>query len=136
MEVRQIGSGLQKFVPLPSMAGLVLVVANLKPRKLAGFESNGMVMAASNQDHTIVELLRPAAGSQVGERIFLEGGSGGEEGVVEKLQAVLNPKHKILEKVLPGLKTNEEGEALFNGKRLLTKAGVVKAETLKNANIS
>ena len=93
-------------------------------------------MAASNQDHTIVELLRPAAGSQVGERIFLEGGSGGEEGVVEKLQAVLNPKHKILEKVLPGLKTNEEGEALFNGKRLLTKAGVVKAETLKNANIS
>jgi aminoacyl tRNA synthase complex-interacting multifunctional protein 1 len=118
------------------MSGLVLVVANLKPRKLAGFESNGMVMAASNQDHTAVELLRPTAGSQVGERVYLEGGKEFEGGSLEKLLPVLNPKHKILEKVLPGLKTNEEGEATFNGKKLVTKSGVIKAETLKNSNIS
>jgi len=46
------------------MSGLVLVMANLKPRKLAGFESNGMVVCASNGDHSAVEILRPPAGKQ------------------------------------------------------------------------
>ena len=36
-EVREIGSGLQKNVPMEEMKGLVCVMANLKPRKLAGF---------------------------------------------------------------------------------------------------
>lgn len=35
-EIREIGSGLQKFVDLSEMKGLVLVLANLKPRKLGG----------------------------------------------------------------------------------------------------
>ncbi len=47
-EIREIGSGLQKFVKIEDMSGLVLVVANLEPRKLAGFASNGMVLCASN----------------------------------------------------------------------------------------
>jgi hypothetical protein len=34
--------------------GQVLVAANLKPRKMAGVESNGMVFCASNDEHTIV----------------------------------------------------------------------------------
>ena len=41
------------------MTGLVLVAANLKPKKLGGFMSNGMVMMASNPEHTIIELLKP-----------------------------------------------------------------------------
>ncbi len=40
------------------MNGLVLVLTNLKPRALAGFNSNGMVLCA-NLDHKKVELLRP-----------------------------------------------------------------------------
>lgn len=31
--------------------------------------SNGMVLCASNADHTKVELMRPAADSKVGERV-------------------------------------------------------------------
>ena len=50
---------------IEDMKGLVCVLVNLKPRKLAGFESNGMVVAASNADHTIVELIRPAEGEFV-----------------------------------------------------------------------
>jgi aminoacyl tRNA synthase complex-interacting multifunctional protein 1 len=41
------------------MKGPVLVMVNLKPRPLAGFPSNGMVVCASNADHTQVELLIP-----------------------------------------------------------------------------
>jgi len=48
------------------------VLANLKPRKLAGFNSNGMVLCASSADHTKVELMRPHPDCKVGERITLE----------------------------------------------------------------
>ena len=50
--VREIGSGLQKHVSIDMMSGPVLVMSNLKARKLAGFMSNGMVMANSNEDHS------------------------------------------------------------------------------------
>ena len=58
-EVREIASGVQKEISIENMSGLVLVASNLKPRKLGGFQSNGMVLMASNSDHTIIELLRP-----------------------------------------------------------------------------
>lgn len=50
-----------------------VVFANLKPRKLAHIMSQGMVMMASNADKTEIELIRPPAGSKIGERVFLEG---------------------------------------------------------------
>lgn len=65
-----------------------------------------MVLAASNADHTIVELLAPPpgmlfyfavayiTGSKIGERVFVDGfpGEADEE---------LNPKHKVWEAVQP-----------------------------------
>lgn len=69
-EPRLIGSGLQGKVPLEEMTqGLVVVFANLKPRKLADFISNGMVLCASTEDKSTIELIRPPEGSKVGERI-------------------------------------------------------------------
>jgi len=35
--------------------------------------SEAMVLAASNADHTIVELLSVPAGSKPGDRVFVEG---------------------------------------------------------------
>jgi aminoacyl tRNA synthase complex-interacting multifunctional protein 1 len=70
-EIREIASGLQKFVDLNNMKGKVIVMANLKPRPLAGFNSNGMVVCASNHEHTQVELIIPEG--EIGERIYLEG---------------------------------------------------------------
>lgn len=37
-EIREIGSGLQQFVPISDMSGLVVVLVNLKPRKLGGID--------------------------------------------------------------------------------------------------
>lgn len=91
-EVREIASGLQKFIPLEQMKGKVIVMANLKPRPLAGFLSNGMVVCASNADHTAVELLIPEG--ELGERIFLEGYQ--ELFVQGDIAPVLNPKKKVL----------------------------------------
>lgn len=43
--------------------GLCVVFANLKKKKLAGVESEGMVLCGENDDHTVAELMRPPAGS-------------------------------------------------------------------------
>lgn len=56
------------------MKGLCIVMANLKPRPLKGFVSNGMVMCASHTaDSKVVEILRPPENSKVGERVHIEG---------------------------------------------------------------
>ncbi|MBO4992181.1 MAG: methionine--tRNA ligase subunit beta, partial [Firmicutes bacterium] len=50
-EVRQIISGVaEHFKPEETIGKKVLVVCNLKPRKLRGLESNGMLMFADNGD--------------------------------------------------------------------------------------
>merc|ERR1712194_411793 len=48
---------------------MCVVVANLKPKKLAGFPSNGMVLCASNADHSKVLIVEPPAGAKVGDRV-------------------------------------------------------------------
>jgi tRNA-binding EMAP/Myf-like protein len=48
----------------------VLVLCNLKPRNMRGIKSHGMVLAASNEEHTAVEPLAPPAGAAPGERVF------------------------------------------------------------------
>ena len=68
---RQIASGLRKHYPeAQQLQGRrVVVVTNLKPRALVGFESNGMVLAGWNADKTRCELVDVPAGAPAGERI-------------------------------------------------------------------
>ena len=54
---------------------LVIVLCNLKPRKMRGVASNGMLLCASNEAHDHVETLSPPFDAQPGERIFF--GDGG-----------------------------------------------------------
>lgn len=81
-------------------SGLVVVFANLKPRKLADFMSNGMVLCASNDDKSVIELIRPPEGSKVGERIQLTGNPILGKAVQQEKEAVLNPKKKYAERFL------------------------------------
>ena len=69
-EVRQIASGLRPFYQDAAdlQDRVVLVLCNLKKRNLVGFPSHGMVLCASNADHTAVELVVPPEGSQLGDR--------------------------------------------------------------------
>jgi len=57
-ETRTIVSGLVKYVPLDEMIGrTVVVLCNLKPRAMRGVTSFGMLLCASNEDHTEVDPL-------------------------------------------------------------------------------
>jgi aminoacyl tRNA synthase complex-interacting multifunctional protein 1 len=93
---RTICSGLVGFYTPEAMTGqLVIVAANLKPRPMSGIESNGMVVCASNEAHTAVELLQPPEGAVPGERVMFAGHEG--EPAVPNQMA----KKKILDDVLP-----------------------------------
>lgn len=133
--LRTIGSGLKPFCSLDEMlTGLCVVYANLKPRKMCDFQSEGMVMCASNEEHTHIEIMRPPEGSKVGERVVLEGNPAGE--LSQEYQAVLNPKKKVAEAVLPMLKTNQDCEGMWNGVKLVTSKGAIKCKTLKDVHVS
>lgn len=131
---RTIVSGLRKYISLEELKGQnVLILANLKPRNMRGIKSNGMVLCASNDEHTVVEPLRAPEGATMGERVFFgdEGSQQGDPAAPNQLQ-----KKKYWESCQPCLKTDANCVANFNGKIMLTSAGPVTSKTLKNANIS
>ena len=134
---RTILSGLNGKIPIDEMlSGLVIVFSNLKPRPLAGTMSNGMVMCASNEDHSVVELVRPPEGSKPGDRIQLTGNPILGQPVTEDRQEILNPKKKYAERFLEKLLTNDNCEATYNGVTLTTSSGVLKSKSLKNVHIA
>jgi methionyl-tRNA synthetase len=66
-EQRQICAGIRGQYEAAQLIGRnIVVVANLAPRMMRGVESNGMLLAASNPDHTRVILLAPDADIQPG----------------------------------------------------------------------
>lgn len=59
-ESRVICAGIKEFYSHDDLKGKkIIVLANLAPRKLRGIESEGMLLAASNADHTSVSLITP-----------------------------------------------------------------------------
>ena len=63
---RMVASGLRQYYSQEAMTGRrIVVVANLKPRTMVGFESQGMVLCASNDDRSVVEFVEPPAGARV-----------------------------------------------------------------------
>ncbi|MFH1521728.1 MAG: methionine--tRNA ligase subunit beta [archaeon] len=66
-EVRTICAGIKEFYSHDDLKGKkIIVLKNLKPRKLRGIESQGMLLAASNKDHTKVSLIFPDQDMEVG----------------------------------------------------------------------
>ncbi|MBN2008933.1 methionine--tRNA ligase [candidate division KSB1 bacterium] len=57
-ETRQIVAGVAQFYEPDELIGKTIVIAsNLKPAKIRGIESNGMLLAASNSDKSVLSLL-------------------------------------------------------------------------------
>ena len=68
-EERTIVAGIaEAYEPEPLVGKLIVIVANLKPAKLMGIESNGMVLAASTDAGAPI-LIEPGAGAAPGMRV-------------------------------------------------------------------
>jgi len=126
---RTIVSGLVDFVPEDQMKDrLVVVLCNLKPAKMRGVESNGMVLCGSREDPKEVEPLAPPEGSQPGDKVFVEGYETGNP------DEVLNPKKKVWDQLAVDLKSSGEGLAQWQSNNLVTQKGKV-TTNVKNAPI-
>lgn len=125
---RTVISGLVKHVPIEEMQNrLVCVMCNLKPVKMRGILSEGMVMCASTPEK--VEVLIPPSNAVPGDLVHCEGYN-------RKPDAQLNPKKKIFETVAPDLATNDQFVACYKGSPLVVSGkGPIKSILLKNVNV-
>ena len=121
---RQVASGLRPYMSAEDMEGrLVLVLCNLKARKMLGFPSHGMVLCASNKDHSEVKLVSHPVDAKIGERVTVPGFNfDGEEAKPFAENKV--GKKKIFEKLAPFLVTSEYGVPEFLDRPFMTSAGV------------
>lgn len=105
---RTIASGLRAFYTAEEMQGKkVLVLANLKERPMAGFKSQGMVLCASNHDHTSVKLLEVPETAVVGDRVDIAGFVG------EPAPPAQVAKKKIFESLVPFVSHLHTPSSLF-----------------------
>lgn len=115
---RSIASGLRPHYSLEEMEGQrVLVLANLKTRKMMGFPSHGMVLCAVSDDGSSVKFIEPPVDAKVGERVTFDGFDG--EPATEN--QIL--KKKMLDKIFPDLKTNSDGQVTYKDVVMSTSAG-------------
>jgi len=119
-EVRTVCSGLVAHMKEEDLLNrLVVVMCNLKPAKMRGVTSQGMVMCATEPGKA--ELIDPPPGAKAGDRVICKEYPGEPE------QPFMNPKKKIWEAVKVDLKVDDHGVVRFkdaplevNGKGLLT----------------
>jgi len=133
---RTVVSGLRNYMQAEELQDRsVVLLCNLKPVKMRGVLSEGMLLAASRTNIDGVREvipLDPPVGSEPGKRVFVEGYEHGEHGQPDEQ---LNPKKKVFETLKTSLLTSDENVAEFNGFPMRTDVGVVTAK-LKNAEIS
>jgi len=121
-EPRQVASGLRPYMNKEDLEGRkVLVLCNLKARKMVGFPSHGMVLCASNADHSDVKFVNPPVDAQIGERVTVPDFDFENEEVYAENKI---GKKKVFEKLAPFLVTNKYGVPEFLGRPFVTSAGV------------
>lgn len=108
---RTILSGLVKHYSLEQMKDrLAIFLCNLKPAKMRGIVSEGMIMCASTPEK--VEIVNPPQGASIGDRVFCPQYNGEPD-------VQLNPKRKIWEQVAPDLHIDAEGFAAYKNQHLI-----------------
>ena len=142
---RSVISGLAKFIPLGELVGRkVIVVCNLKPSKMRGIVSEGMVLAASagSDESEIVELLEAPEGAVVGELINIEGLPVSTPDTQLKSKSALDAWKRVgallaTNNELSGTYTSPSVSTGGEGvqRRLLTSGGPCVVRTLKGAAI-
>jgi len=121
-EKRQLVGGLREYYKPEELLGKhICVLTNLKPAKLRGVESRGMLLAAEKK-HEVGVLL--AQKSKLGDQVFAQDIETGKDEITYK--QFQNVK----------IKTNDNGIATVSGKVLKTKEEEIKADKgLKNAGV-
>jgi len=106
---------------------MVIVLCNLKEKKLADYPSHGMVLCAETPERDHVELIHPPEGSKPGDLIHFEG--------FERQVADPMPMKKW-EKVQKELVITENSQASYKDVAFKTETGgICKCTSIKNGII-
>lgn len=69
-EERTVCAGIKKYYTKKELKGKkIILFTNLAPRKMKGIESQGMILAAVNEDESKVILLSPEKDIEVGSKV-------------------------------------------------------------------
>jgi methionyl-tRNA synthetase len=98
----------------------IVVVTNLKPAKLKGVESNGMLLAAEFKDKVV---LLEAPETKPGEQVFIDGITPGTSQITIKDFEKVNL-------------TTKDKKVIYKGKFLKTKKEKIQADIEDGAKIS
>lgn len=131
-EPREIASGLREYyATADDLTGRkVLVVCNLKPAKLAGFASNGMVLCASSPDRSTVAFVEPPDAAEPGERVLMDGTE-----PVAPASGNAVKKKKWMQKAAEELKAIDS-VAHAHGKPLVAAGGTCTSPTVSTGTIN
>lgn len=128
-EFLSIVAGLTKFISEEQLIGKnVIILCNLKPSKLRGHLSEGMIMCAKSGD--TMELLEAPANAQPGDLVYCESYDrtpveGGRD------------KKRLYDPLAPDMNTNEQLVACYKGSYLyIPEKGNIVTKSLKNAPIT
>lgn len=131
---RTVISGLVKHIKLHQLVGKkVVVVCNLKPSKMRGIVSEGMILAASSntEDSEKVELVTPPDGAVAGEVILIPGYGPPQPDTQLKSKSA----QEVWKRVSSQLCSNNNCIATFNQQMLMTSDGPCTVSSLRGAAI-
>ncbi|KAI9502242.1 hypothetical protein GGI25_001530 [Coemansia spiralis] len=127
---RTIVSGLvDYYLPDELVGRKVVVFANMKPRKLRGVLSQGMLLAASNSNNgsIAVEILEAPRKSRPGDRVVVSNAQQSIDGKIiapglPALEKPLVKKQKVIDAFISGLAL-DACVAKYNGHSLVSESG-------------
>lgn len=127
-EFLSIVAGLAKYIPSDELIGKnVVVLCNLKPSKLRGHLSEGMIMCAKNGD--TMEVLEPPTNATPGDLVYCES--------YERTPAAGRDKKRLYDPLAPDMATNNQLIACYKDSYLyIPDKGNIVTKSLKNANIT
>ena len=134
-KLRTVVSGLVDFMPPEALTNRrAVLICNLKPAKMRGIESEAMVLAASDVEHTKVELLDPPAAAAIGERVTFEG-LGEFAPLAPASKKEWEAVRKAWDATQPMLGTSADRVAVCDGKPFVVGGGSCTVATIANGQI-
>ena len=125
---RTIVSGLVNYCKAEDLLNRqVVVLCNLKPRAMRGITSAGMLLCASNEDHSEVEPLLVPDNVPLGELITFDG---------HRTNEYLDPGNKstkVWGKIADKFIVDENGVATYDGTPFKTSGGPIKSTKIKGS---
>jgi methionine--tRNA ligase beta chain len=131
-KVITICAGIKKHYNPDTLTGqLIVAVLNLPHKQMLGVSSQGMLLAGSNIDKTVIELIEPPSTCEPGDSVLLEG--------VKSPPSTQQPAQISLEEwtQIAALLYVKNGKATYDGIELVTEKGPITVSGLpEGAKIS